>query len=218
MNVAPSYAVNLIGNLPQSNDNRGTDLSSSTGPNVKTVSFTLPTGTAYTLDDAVLRLEGYADDAFRVQIRDHNAGTNRPGSTALVNFNLPVSQGIGTFDYVFTPQETFAFQPNTTYWLYVDISSGAGGTGAIRWTASATGGTPNGITPTGVATFGQYLFSNNGGAGFTATPNTLNSFQINATPVPFESDALPIVGSTLILGLGLWGKNKLAQRKINNLK
>ena len=48
VNVAPSYAINLIGNLPQNNDGSSTILSSSAGSNVsnvKAVSFTLPTGT-----------------------------------------------------------------------------------------------------------------------------------------------------------------------------
>ena len=39
---------------------------------------------------------------------------------------------------------------------------------------------------------------------------------INVTPavtVPWETDALPVVGSTVLFGLGIWGKHKLAQRK-----
>lgn len=41
---------------------------------------------------------------------------------------------------------------------------------------------------------------------------------INVTPavaVPWETDALPVVGSTVLFGLGIWGKHKLAQRKTN---
>ena len=36
---------------------------------------------------------------------------------------------------------------------------------------------------------------------------------VNVTPVPWETDALPVVGSTVLFGLGIWGKHKLAQRK-----
>jgi hypothetical protein len=36
----------------------------------------------------------------------------------------------------------------------------------------------------------------------------------DVTPVPFESDALPVVGSTVIFGLGLWAKQKFAQKKL----
>ena len=36
---------------------------------------------------------------------------------------------------------------------------------------------------------------------------------INVTAVPWETDALPVVGSTVLFSLGIWGKHKLAQRK-----
>jgi hypothetical protein len=32
-----------------------------------------------------------------------------------------------------------------------------------------------------------------------------------ATPVPWETDALPVVGSTILFGLGVWGKRKFAK-------
>jgi hypothetical protein len=32
------------------------------------------------------------------------------------------------------------------------------------------------------------------------------------------TDALPVIGSTVLFGFGLWAKNKLAQKKIDNLK
>ena len=32
-----------------------------------------------------------------------------------------------------------------------------------------------------------------------------------ATPVPWETDALPVIGSTVLFGLGLWAKNKFAK-------
>ena len=104
------------------------------------------------------------------------------------------------------------FQQNTKYWIYVDISSGSGRSGNIGWRAS----NPS-VTPTGVASFGDYRFSNDGGTSF-GNSSTLNSFQVNANAVPWETDALPVIGSTVLFGLGLWGKNKFAQKKIYNLK
>jgi len=211
VNVAPSYAINLMGNLP-SNDGSGNPLSSSSGTNVKAVSFTLPTGTDYILNNVVLRLASYeATDVFKVQIRNDTGGLN-PGSTALANFTLPGSQGSGNFNYAFNPETAFTFQQGTKYWLHVDISSGSGGSGDINWRASSPS-----VAPVGVASFGAYRFSNNGGTSF-GNSSTLNSFQVNATAVPWETDALPVIGSTILFGLGLWGKNKLAQRKIDNLK
>jgi hypothetical protein len=36
-------------------------------------------------------------------------------------------------------------------------------------------------------------------------------FAVAPSAVPWETDALPVVGSTFFFGLGLWGKHKLAQ-------
>jgi hypothetical protein len=213
ISVAPGHAINLIGNLP-SNDGGVTILSSGSGTNVKAVSFTLPTGTDYILENAVLRLGNYdSTDVFQVQIRNDTGGLN-PGSTVLANFTLPGFQGSGNFNYAFTPATAFTFQQNTKYWLYVDISPGSGGSGAINWLRSDPS-----VTPTGEASFGAYRVGRQIGGQTTFGGSTaLNSFQVNATAVPWETDALPVIGSTVLFGLGLWGKNKFAQRKIDNLK
>ena len=34
-----------------------------------------------------------------------------------------------------------------------------------------------------------------------------------ATPVPFETDTLPLIGSTVLFGLGIWAKGKLVNKK-----
>jgi hypothetical protein len=199
--VAPSYAVNLIGNLP-SNDVSNTILSSSSGTNVKAVSFTIPTGMDYILENAILRLGSYgASDVFNVQIRNDTGGTS-PGQTILANFTLPGSQGDANFDYTFTPATAFTFLQNTKYWLYVDISSGSGGSGSIIWRASSPS-----VPPTGVASYGNYLFSNNGGANFSNS-SVLNSFQINATPVP---EPLTLLGASAAVAFGAAFKRRKAK-------
>jgi hypothetical protein len=211
VSVAPSYALNLIGNLPPTDDNSANTFSPTGGVSINAVSFTLPTGTDYTLDNAVLRLGAYdGTEVFNVQIRNDTGGVN-PGSTVLANFTLPAAQGAGIFDYTFNSPTAFTFTQNTKYWLYVDISTGSGGSGSFDWLASS----PN-VTPTGVASFGAYRFSLNNGTSFVQN-NTFNSFQVNATAVPWETDALPVIGSTVLFGLGLWGKRKLAQKKIDSL-
>jgi hypothetical protein len=53
VNIAPSYAINLIGNLPPTNDNSANTFSPSGGVSINAVSFTLPTGTDYTLNNAI---------------------------------------------------------------------------------------------------------------------------------------------------------------------
>jgi hypothetical protein len=35
-----------------------------------------------------------------------------------------------------------------------------------------------------------------------------------ATPVPWETDALSVVGTTLLFGFGIWRKNKVSQRNL----
>jgi hypothetical protein len=35
-----------------------------------------------------------------------------------------------------------------------------------------------------------------------------------ATAVPWETDALSVVGTTLLFGFGIWRKNKLSQRNL----
>jgi hypothetical protein len=41
-------------------------------------------------------------------------------------------------------------------------------------------------------------------------------FAVAPSAAPWEIDALPVIGSTVFFGLGLWGKYKLAQQQINN--
>lgn len=199
VSVAPSYALNLIGNLP-SNDG-GTTLIDTN--RTKSVSFSLPSGDSYNLDNVILRLStSYSTgDVPLLTIRNDGAGT--AGSTVLANFTNPTPPSVGTnADYTFTPTSSFAFQPNNTYWLYLTASAGV-----FSWNRSNPA-----VAPSGIATFGQYQSNGSG------TSTVYNSFQINATAaaVPWETDALPVVGSTVLFGLGLWGKRKLAQKKIDS--
>ncbi|MBE9194458.1 MULTISPECIES: hypothetical protein [Synechocystis] len=52
--------------------------------------------------------------------------------------------------------------------------------------------------------------SNLGGAGGL----TINDFDFNATPVPFETDALPVLVSMTFLGTGIWAKRRFSMKKI----
>jgi hypothetical protein len=40
---------------------------------------------------------------------------------------------------------------------------------------------------------------------------------IVVTAVPWETDALSVVGSTILFGLGLWRKNKVSQKRSEDL-
>jgi hypothetical protein len=61
-----------------------------------------------------------------------------------------------------------------------------------------------------------------GNDGYRPVGNTVTNFGIGdndivsstltpATPVPWETDALPVVGSTILFGLGVWAKRKFAK-------
>ena len=215
VSVAPSYAIKLIGNLP-SNDGSNLPVSRN---HTLSVSFTLPSGGSYRLDNVVLRLgptSSFVSGGSNITggvplltIRNNKAGFAGPTPIILANFTNPPSVGINA-DYTFIPTSSFAFQPSTTYWLSLTASAGTFG-----WSASSPRKTPSGI-----ATFGKY------GYDYFQSTDLYTSFQINATAtatptavaVPWETDALSVVGSTMLFGLGLWGRNKLAQKKIDNLE
>jgi hypothetical protein len=83
------------------------------------------------------------------------------------------------------------------------------------------------------STYNGTFFSNNGGTSLGAETALINSFNAGtayynihtttfgggeirafATPVPWETDALSVVGTTLLFGFGIWRKNKLSQRNL----
>jgi hypothetical protein len=84
---------------------------------------------------------------------------------------------------------------------------------------------PNGAPSTGnnLASVGSSNFSNQFSlnAGQTSTLNATLSFNpgggsaflrsITVQAVPWETDVLPVVGSTILFGLGVWGKRKFAK-------
>lgn len=82
------------------------------------------------------------------------------------------------------------------------------------------------------STYNTNFFNNNGGTASKAESALISSFNAGtsyynihtttfgggeirafATAVPWETDALPIIGSTVLFGLGVWGKRKLVQTK-----
>lgn len=192
--VNPVRAAVLIGNLPQTNDDDSSGISTS---NVKALAFTLPAGNNYSLDNAILRLGSYATgETPLVQIRNDVGGSD-PGSTVLATFTNPTPQGAGNFDYTFTPTGPLTFAAGTKYWLYVTSTSGG-----FSWSASISG-----ITPTGIATSSGARFSSESGANFYPS-STFNSFQINATEItgPVASTPEPgAIAALSLFGLGLLG-------------
>ena len=164
---------------------------------IKALAFTLPAGNNYSLDNVILRLDDYGTgETPLVQIRNDVGGSD-PGSTVLATFTNPTPQGLGVFNYTFTPTGPLTFAAGTKYWLYVTSTSGG-----FDWSGSIPG-----ITPTGIATSSGYRFSNDGGSSFFSS-TVFNSFQINATEItgPVASTPEPsAIAALSLFGLGLLG-------------
>jgi len=200
--AAPSYAISLIDNVPASNDNLSSTISASANT---AVSFTIPAGnTDYILNSVVLRLGGYAAAGDTPVLTIRQGGVLNPSSSVVANFTNPAGQGAANRAYTFTPTTSFTFLANTRYWLYLSASAGN-----FTWRGSDDGATN---TPSGIATFGAYRQTINGGTSFSAGTN-FNTFAVDATAVPWEtSDAvlpLSIIGFGLVAG----GKRFLALKK-----
>jgi hypothetical protein len=137
--------------------------------------------------------------------------------------NLTTSNSNAAATFQFAPTiTTFTFLANTKYWLLVDFSAGD----SFQWrgdnsTMPTVDNSNGGITPTGVATLAGYTSSINNGstytfsAGLARNGNGLfNSFNIDATPVPFDFD--PSLG---LLGVGsLWLGRKYLKKIASRTK
>ncbi|MBS9390217.1 MAG: hypothetical protein HEQ33_15545 [Dolichospermum sp. WA123] len=66
----------------------------------------------------------------------------------------------------------------------------------------------------------QYYFvntgySNNNFGAYNSSITGVGNFTLgDVAAVPWETDALPVVGSTVLFGAGMWAKRKFAQKKI----
>ncbi len=192
--VSPSSvsAATLIGNLP-SNDGNATLISTT---NIKAVSFTVPSGLDYQLDDVILRLKEYnnAGDIPLVQIRDNSDPANPANGNVLATLNNPAPNDGSSDNFTFTPSTPFTFIQNATYFLYVTATGGS-----YDWNRSNPA-----VSPTGIATNNGYLFSSNVGTSFNSS-SSLTSFQINATAQTPEPTSM--IG-LIAVGVGLFATKK----------
>jgi hypothetical protein len=123
-----------------------------------------------------------------------------------LTFNQPSSNSDTAGNFNFTPTTAFIFLADTRYWLLMNVP-----TGSVRWTANDPSVTPTGIGGMG---YNGYMITNNNGASY-ANSTTFNSFQIDATPVPFESNAAP-AGMAIVFG-ALMLRSKLRQRSAQKM-
>lgn len=181
-------AINLIG-TPFFNLNFDTINSGQSGfRSQRAVGFTLPVGVGYRLDNIVLGLANYntaAGDVALLQIYADPAKTSFSPTQATLQsvlFTNPTSFSNNDGIFTFTPTSSFTFAADTRYWLEVSATSGD-----YLWgTSNST--PPNNLInpPTGIAASNGYRFSINSGGYFENPFALFGSFQVNATPVPFD--------------------------------
>jgi hypothetical protein len=173
----------VLGNYPIVND---VGLTSLGGSIRKAMSFSMPSGFNYAITSITVRLSSYqGTDLAVLQIRDHDASRNSPGSV-IGALTAPLGTSAAFTDYVFTPAGSIVLLEDTPYWIHLHAS----GSSAFNWRGSF----PN-ITPTGIAVFGGgNLISTNGGVNWNIS-TTVNTFSINGIAVPEP-------GSMALMGLG----------------
>lgn len=133
------------------------------------------------------------------------------GTTTAAHIHAPTAvAGTGTAG-VATTTPTFAGFPlgvrSGSYNTTLDLTLASSYRAAF---ITNNGGTTAGAETALISSF------NAGTAYFNIHTSTFGGGEIRAfaTPVPWETDALPVVGTTLLFGFGIWRKNKLSQRNL----
>lgn len=214
--TSPSYAVEVIGNLPTANDDQESGLN---GTQQKALSFTVEPGFNWSLDSVTLRLGGFdSGDAdrtspvpsgdqtfYNVSLRTDNAGS--PSSSSILLFtdprdpsnNSPTTGALR--DWTFTPDTSYTLASNQKYWIVVSGNS-------FSWKAADPDEPPT--SSQGFTTNGYQI------AGFNSSSwsssSLSNAITVNAdnrtSSVPFDFSATP----GLFLVGGLWGASQLRRR------
>lgn len=185
-------AIEIISNMP-GNDLTSTFLNAPSGGangggvfDSKAAGFLMPAGSPYDLDFVTLRINYFDTDSVpMVQIYDDVAGN----PTNLLHTLTAPAPVIGMSNVQFT-SAGFTLNASTTYWMVV--WNNAPIANSFQWMASSPS-----VTPVGIATSAGYRFSN-AGPPPTGTSTTLNSYSVNATPVP-EPSTLAVLGAGLLL-------------------
>lgn len=187
MAASAANAIVIIGNYPQTND--GTQAADVDTLRVKALGFTMGAQN-YFLQSVTVRLEFLAtwtDNAPILTLRAAGASSTTTGGV-LETLNAPGGYVTGAINnYTFTSSSNFELQANTLYYIHLAGTPGSSGSG-LNWKASSPGITPNGPGATHTAS----LFSTNGGTSYTNS-TILNTYEINANPVP-EPATLAVLG------------------------
>ncbi|BAZ85683.1 hypothetical protein [Dolichospermum compactum] len=117
---------------------------------------------------------------------------------------------------------TGTYNRDSVAYTITGLSGFANGTNTFQW--NGTSSSPL-LSNTGGISFNTTsepvnFYYNSGGYGavdakftnFSGRDDYIVSSTLSpATPVPWETDALPVVGSTILFGLGVWAKRKSAK-------
>ena len=187
--VTAANAEVIIGNLP-SND--GTQAAGVSTLRMKALGFTMG-GSNYFLQSITLRLAftaSWVDNNPVVTLRAAGANATTPGEV-IETLSGPGGYSANTVgDFTFNSVANTELLANTLYYVHVAGSPNATVTTGLDWKASSPA-----VTPTGPgATHTSSLFTSNGGTTHTNS-SILNSYEINANPVPEP-------GTIAALGLG----------------
>ncbi|MEA5530099.1 hypothetical protein VB638_10970 [Dolichospermum sp. UHCC 0684] len=109
-----------------------------------------------------------------------------------------VSFGNNFNQYQLAPRIDMALHENVRPWEKITMDFTA--TNTSQWLSFLNVGGPGGQPPIALL-----------------TSVTVDDGTPPATPVPWETDALPLVGATMVFGAGVFVKRKIAQGKIKNL-
>ena len=119
---------------------------------------------------------------------------------------------------------TGTYNRNSVAYTITGLSDYNGGTNTFQWNGTSSSpllSNSDGISfNTTSNSFNFYYYEYGGGYGAVNDTSTnfsgadyaiVSSTLSPATPVPWETDALPVVGSTILFGLGVWAKRKSAK-------
>jgi len=166
--------VTILGNYSSTNDL----LDSRIGKNYsvrKSVKFTMPAGSDYTISSLKLRLCNVLSGGDPlITIRYDDAGGNDPGSLHSTFINPTFTTDV-TQDYIFTTATAQVLTANTTYWIAVGHADFSG---FFCWKTNYSF-----ITPTGLATFGCYKIDDGLGSSIASHYNNFELLGISTLPV-----------------------------------
>lgn len=189
LHTSHTQAAVVLDNLTgESQDPSGTDLTDS-GNEQKAVAFTTVSGN-YVIDS--LDVFGFEENGSTVtlQARLHaHDGSSVPGTQLAEIASINVAANAPDGVYTFTPGTTITLQNGVSYWIVLEITSGAG---QFEWSSPVSAATPG-----GTFTFIEYSFFN--GFSWVGGSTVHNMLRLNASPPTSAAPInVPNVGTVLI--------------------